>query len=197
MIAYEENPVECQRLASSQGYTTICLQEISDTEQPAFGLYATTSAAGLWLVSADGHLSNPSSHHKLSWVENRSSEEGFLNSRMNQPHEAILVIRGTQSIQDVVTDIRAAPAAFPPPHEEILKTIYGTSSGGGGGGIRSRGADSDSSMHGSDICTPSKIGSSLVSFLSLLYPSLHISFVCRSGNGSQIQIPPPMRVEVS
>jgi hypothetical protein len=151
MIAYEENPVECQRLASSQGYSTICLQETSETEQPAFGLYATSSAAGMWLIGTDGNLSNASPQKKLSWVENTPSLS-HDSSRMSQPHEVILVIRGTQSIQDVVTDIRAAPAAFPPPTEEILKTIYGTTGTGTG-----------MTTEGSDICTPSKIGSSLVS----------------------------------
>lgn len=154
MIAYEENPVECQRLALSQGYSTICVQELSDTEQPAFGLYASSSAAGMWIVGDDGKLLNTTDlpRSNLSWVQN-SSPTNHASPSFN---EVILVIRGTQSIQDVVTDIRAAPAEFPPPQDEILKTIYGTYS------------HSLEMTKVSDICTPSKIGSSQVSQLSFL-----------------------------
>jgi hypothetical protein len=161
MIAYEENPAECQRLAMSQGYSTVCVQEISDTEQPAFGLYGSTSAAGMWRVGDDGKLLNVSSNThappsaKLSWVQNTaplSPEDDSHPLDPNSLHEVILVIRGTQSIQDVVTDIRAAPAEFPPPQEEILKAIYGA---------YSHSLDSTKGAL-SEICTPSKIGSSQV-----------------------------------
>lgn len=155
MIAYEENPAECQRLAISQGYSTICVQEISDTEQPAFGLYASSSAAGMWMIGNDGKLLNATTdlqNSKLSWVQNQSPAEDENTRAFN---EVILVIRGTQSIQDVVTDIRAAPAEFPPPQDEILKTIYGAYS------------HSFEVAKVSDICTPSKIGSTQVSLISL------------------------------
>jgi hypothetical protein len=39
--------------------------------------------------------------------------------------EAVLAIRGTKTIQDLVTDIRAAPQEFPPPAEDIAGALNG------------------------------------------------------------------------
>jgi hypothetical protein len=41
----------------------------------------------------------------------------------------VLVIRGTQTIQDVVTDIRAAPQMFPPSADEVDAALRGTAQG--------------------------------------------------------------------
>lgn len=49
-----------------------------------------------------------------------------LQQQSNAPRfsqEAILAIRGTHSIQDVVTDIRAIPEAFPPSDDEIMSYL--------------------------------------------------------------------------
>lgn len=43
--------------------------------------------------------------------------------RKESKKEAVLVIRGTKSIHDVVTDIRAAPQHFPPSSEEIAIAV--------------------------------------------------------------------------
>lgn len=97
MLAYEEDPTECQRMAAMQGYTALCIREVSKPEEPAFSLYATT-------------LDNSSGSDHINTMEK----------------EVVLAIRGTSSVHDVVTDIRAAPAMFPPTPEEIMHMIYGS-----------------------------------------------------------------------
>lgn len=161
MIAYEENPAECNRLAISQGYSTICVQETSDTEQPAFGLYITSSATGMWEVGEDGKLINIGLdiNGRSSWntKNNRYYNNTSNNNSKNNSHEAILVIRGTQSIQDVVTDIRASPVSFPPPRDEILKAIYGGSySDKDENNNSNNSSSSNNNING--IFTPSRIG---------------------------------------
>jgi hypothetical protein len=104
MLAYVEAPTDCQRMAATQGYTSLCIQEVSSAEQPAFALYAS---------STDGDAAE--SESKINRGSRRPKEK-----------EVVLVIRGTSSIHDVVTDIRAAPVAFPPSREEIMQTIYGS-----------------------------------------------------------------------
>lgn len=149
MIAYEDKPAECQRMASTQGYTLLCMQETSEPEQPAFGLYATTSAAGRWTVGEDGKLSevlkSPGAGEPKHCQLDESPEYG-------DNKEVVLVIRGTHSVQDVVTDIRNAPTAFPPPEEEIMRAIYGV--------YHSDSYIGSASASGSDICIASQIGSS-------------------------------------
>jgi hypothetical protein len=54
------------------------------------------------------------------------------NAQEPAQREAVLVIRGTQTIQDVVTDIRAAPQFFPPPADEVDAALRGSSSGSAG-----------------------------------------------------------------
>ena len=89
-IAYEEDSFECQRLAKSQGWTTVYTNTHSAPEEPAYVLLATD-------------LSQPNITRK----------------------EVVVTIRGTKSIQDLVTDIRATPFEFPPNAEEIRKALSG------------------------------------------------------------------------
>ena len=131
MLAYEESPTECQRLAANHGYKALCIQEVSHPEEPSFALYAT---------SLDD--STVAEHDK----------------------EVVLVIRGTSSIHDVVTDIRAAPAAFPPTREEIMHTIYGFHSTPEPDLARSR------DEHDDDVCIPLQIENTQVRlFLERLF----------------------------
>lgn len=88
-IAYEENSFECQRLAKSQGWSTIYINAHSAPEEPAYVLLASD-----------------------------------LSQNITRK-EVVVTIRGTKSIQDLVTDIRAAPYEFPPNSEEIVKALSG------------------------------------------------------------------------
>ena len=53
-----------------------------------------------------------------------SSGEGEPSS-LRAKREAVLVIRGTHTIQDVVTDLRATPIVFPPSKEDIDGILSG------------------------------------------------------------------------
>lgn len=109
-IVYEANPVDCQRLAKSQGWDTIYTnsESVLQPEQPVFTLFG----------------SEVGGHHHQHHQQNANKKTGGNRSRTARK-EAVLAIRGTQSIQDVVTDIRAAPQEFPPPAEEIAAALNG------------------------------------------------------------------------
>lgn len=115
--------MECQRIGWLQGWELICCQSTAAPEQPAYALFATDVAL---------HLKE-AAKKKRRFVEERSLQHGLgkaSNSKLasdaeslngskrktihNKRKEAALVIRGTYSIHDVVTDIRATPAEFPP-----------------------------------------------------------------------------------
>eukprot|EP00596_Hydrurales_sp_CCMP1899_P009831 CAMPEP_0119037604 /NCGR_PEP_ID=MMETSP1177-20130426/6057_1 /TAXON_ID=2985 /ORGANISM="Ochromonas sp, Strain CCMP1899" /LENGTH=1390 /DNA_ID=CAMNT_0006999107 /DNA_START=105 /DNA_END=4274 /DNA_ORIENTATION=+ len=82
-VIYEESPVNMQRLALYQGWTTILISSLSKPEQPAYAIFAT--------------------------------REGRK--------QVVLAVRGTSSIHDIVTDIRATPENFPPSKEEINEIL--------------------------------------------------------------------------
>ncbi len=93
-MSYEESAVECQRLASLQGFQLLIFSGDSDPEKPAFSIY---SSIGPCDASSGG----------------------------SSCREAVLVIRGTHTIQDVVTDLRATPVIFPPSKDEIDGILSG------------------------------------------------------------------------
>lgn len=133
MLAYVETPTECQRVAATQGYKSLCIQEVSNAEEPAFALYASTT---------DGDMATNESKANKGSVWEREKE-------------VVLVIRGTSSIHDVVTDIRAAPVAFPPSREEIMQAIYGSRS-------KSSPTATRHSNHETEVCIPSQIANTQV-----------------------------------
>lgn len=93
---YEQSEIECQRLAFSQGWCTILCCVDSAPEQPAYALFANQDRANI------------------------------NSKRTNEIRpEIVLAIRGTSSVQDVVTDIRSAPHKFPPSSQEIDDAISG------------------------------------------------------------------------
>lgn len=122
MLVYEENPVECQRIATTQGYSCICAETISGAEKPAFGIYVSNNAQDK-TAPVDPFLP-PTPPHRSNSDEDCSSKGYDFKFHRCKPKEVVLTIRGTLSIHDVVTDIRAAPHPFPPSHEEILSLIY-------------------------------------------------------------------------
>jgi Lipase (class 3) len=48
--------------------------------------------------------------------------------RDGERKEVVLAVRGTASVEDIVTDIRAAPQQFPPEEEDISKALFPTPS---------------------------------------------------------------------
>ena len=46
--------------------------------------------------------------------------------------EMVLAVRGTNSVQDLVTDVRATPSSFPPSDEEVFRTVHGLPAREGG-----------------------------------------------------------------
>jgi hypothetical protein len=91
LLAYEESAVECQRIASLQGWDTITVHQVSEPEKPGYAIYATKRSS---IATSD-------------------------------TKEVVVVIRGTHSVHDLVTDIRAAPHHFPPKQEAIRRIIGG------------------------------------------------------------------------
>jgi hypothetical protein len=114
---YEENPVDCQRLAKLQGWDTIFTNMESELapEQPCYALLGAAEPV-------DG--SGVQAMRSTASGEKSANDHGRKHPR----REAVLVIRGTQTIQDVVTDIRAAPQFFPPPADEVDAALRGSSS---------------------------------------------------------------------
>ena len=112
-FAYLPSPVDCERLAHAVGYDTLFFHNelqhssssmLNEAERPAFVLLA----------------SSHSSHTSTS-TSTGSTGTGSMGSMSSFPKEktAILAIRGTQTVQDIVTDIRAEPVSFPPDGECI------------------------------------------------------------------------------
>ena len=92
VAVYMSDEVECQRLAASQGWATIVAELEAVPEVPAFALFASPASA------ASDH-------------DDEDGAEGGTNTVRNR--EAVLAIRGTKSLNDIVTDIRCEPVAFP------------------------------------------------------------------------------------
>ena len=121
---YEESPLECQRLATSQGWCTILCCTESAPEQPAYSLFATDHSS-----HTDNTTDNKQTHtatiantttdnthptHTTDTKVNSNSSGNSNSSVSKKKKEAVLAIRGTSSVQDIVTDIRSAPHKFPP-----------------------------------------------------------------------------------
>lgn len=196
-IIYEENPVDCQRLAKLQGvcnlsfsvlvsvcsvlfcycarfilhcnkniipvhvpvscfvinyifsfvpagWDTIFTNSESDLapEQPCYTLFGasfppeertSTKTSQNTNVHSNANSKEAGSEKTHTGARSHPSTEQIPLQRP-AVLEAVLVIRGTQTIQDVVTDIRAAPAHFPPPASEVEAALRGCSAGSTGDG---------------------------------------------------------------
>lgn len=94
---YCESEVECQRMGLLQGFDLLCCELTSAPEQPAYALLGTS----------------PDLEVGVSRVQQLRGNGSAKDAKLRK--EVILAIRGTNSVQDVVTDIRANPIHFPPP----------------------------------------------------------------------------------
>lgn len=127
------------------GWDTIFTNSENDLapEQPCYTLFGASfppeESASSKNNSANG-IHNNNAHSKETSSEKASKQSEPITSKEKPPLqrpavlEAVLVIRGTQTIQDVVTDIRAAPAHFPPPATEVEAALRGSSGAGGADG---------------------------------------------------------------
>lgn len=87
--SYQTDPVECQRIAYTQGWTLLYTETNSQPEQPAYSVFCSQGRNG------------------------KASKE------------VCLTVRGTSSVHDVVTDIRAVPQEFPPSINHIRCALLG------------------------------------------------------------------------
>jgi pimeloyl-ACP methyl ester carboxylesterase len=102
-IVYENNELDMRRLGKYHGLELLCSNVATEEneelrrrpEQPVYALFVPQAPAN----------SSTSTESRIS--------------------EAVLAIRGTQSVQDVITDVRARPIRFPPPEHTILDLLRG------------------------------------------------------------------------
>ena len=141
-FVYNKSPVDTQRLASSQGWTTLYIKDSTEPEQPAFALFASPrvpSADNTEFSSPESKSAPPEMFSKYHFLPSRMRAGQFAStcssstSKRNEIEKiAVLAIRGTSSVHDFVTDIRAAPMEFPPGVDEIRESLYGPKSKGPG-----------------------------------------------------------------
>eukprot|EP01034_Spumella_vulgaris_P023030 gene23030-29219_t len=139
-IVYEVNPVDCQRLARSQGWEMVFSNAETklEPEQPCYALFANELPNRMHQTSPENSSYTSSIHHtppastgvKSININSRAAHaqrSGIPTKQAKQimRKEAVLAIRGTKTIQDVVTDIRAAPQEFPPSNEDINGALNG------------------------------------------------------------------------
>lgn len=130
--------MDCQRLAKLQGWDTIFTNAETDLapEQPCYTLFGASfpeqderCASDATKGESSRNKPTPATATAVFASTTTAAEKGSTVPPLRKPAvlEAVLVIRGTQTIQDVVTDIRAAPLVFPPPAEEVDAALRGTS----------------------------------------------------------------------
>eukprot|EP01038_Epipyxis_sp_PR26KG_P009273 gene9273-12493_t len=126
-IIYELDPMDAQRLAKSQGWSLIFTNTEAELgpEQPGYSLFATdlSPPSNHWRYSSNSHKKDATTNLIAINSKNNANESKTNNHMIRK--EAVLAIRGTQTIQDVVTDIRAAPQHFPPDFEVIKAALRG------------------------------------------------------------------------
>ena len=99
-IVYEESLEDMQRLALTQGWSTILISSNSAPEQPAYALFASGG--------------------------DTDRKDIKIGIDVRERKEVVLVVRGTASVQDIVTDIRAAPQRFPCSIDDIARALAPT-----------------------------------------------------------------------
>ena len=123
---YEESPSECQRVAASQNWVTIYSCNESAAEKPAYALFASIQPAATdnvhQTISSQSQTSRNNNNNNTTSANNNNTNNNTTNTIKK---EVVLAIRGTYSIHDLVTDIRAAPHKFPPSEVDINDALNG------------------------------------------------------------------------
>eukprot|EP01035_Chromulina_nebulosa_P021317 gene21317-27619_t len=116
--AYMESLVESQRLAGLQGWELIYGETISAPERPAYSLFGTDIRSFRTNKSKSNHDDSRLLQHGLgdNHINKHVTKQPTKQKKekITYRKEIVLAIRGTHTIQDVVTDIRASPVEFPP-----------------------------------------------------------------------------------
>jgi pimeloyl-ACP methyl ester carboxylesterase len=102
-IVYENNELDMRRLGKYHGLELLC-SNVSAEDNEELRRRPEQPVYALFVPQAPPNPSTSTASHKS---------------------EAIVAIRGTQSVQDVVTDVRARPIRFPPPDHTILDLLHG------------------------------------------------------------------------
>jgi hypothetical protein len=111
---YQESSVECQRISKHQGWSLIYYVSLPAPEQPVYALFGSNRTTAASNGNSNGNPdSNNNAGARLAGTSDRPAKE------------VVLAIRGTHSVHDIVTDIRAAPQHFPPPLKEVEDAING------------------------------------------------------------------------
>ena len=112
---YADQECDCQRIALSQGWTTVFVNSTSAPEQPAYGLF----------VTKDTPFSNTNISNSTTNSTTHQDKKKDPTSSSSSRGEIVVAIRGTLTIQDIVTDIRTAPQRIPPDAEDIDSAFSG------------------------------------------------------------------------
>ena len=107
-------------MAASQGWATLYVKHTTEPEQPAFVLFASMRSDVTGSNSACMETEVP----QTSYFPLRGHIAGTF-ATPNDEKVAVLAIRGTSSVHDIVTDIRAAPDTFPPEEKDIKQALFG------------------------------------------------------------------------
>jgi hypothetical protein len=94
---YAEQEEELQRLAGCRGWDTLFCSLRAAPEQPAYAVFAR-----------------------------RDTGRERCGGGAGEVGEVVVAIRGTASMQDIATDVRAAPHRFPPSTEEVDEALEGS-----------------------------------------------------------------------
>lgn len=121
----DEDPSACEELEEEE------LDDIIRFAPLALSaVYEESSADVQRLALAQGwatvFISSQSAPEQPAYALFASADE--RGERDGVRKEVVLAVRGTASVEDIVTDIRAAPQRFPPEDEDISKALFPTPS---------------------------------------------------------------------
>lgn len=128
---YNDSVVECQRIGNLQGWDLIFSELTSAPERPAYALFGENVIHKVNEAKArmsKPSFTDPSLRHGVGKSNDSSAsrDETFIGSSYDGPRlqtkfrkEIVLAIRGTNSIHDIVTDLRAAAEEFSSPEEDV------------------------------------------------------------------------------
>lgn len=112
--------------------TLVTEEEVEEFSSHDLNLAIHIAPLALKAVYEDSETENQRIAQSQGWsliyceTQSKPEQPSFsLYATKNKGKRAVLAIRGTHSIEDVVTDIRAAPWAFPPSEYVVSKAIQG------------------------------------------------------------------------
>jgi hypothetical protein len=123
--ADDEDPSACEEIEEEELDDVIRFAPLALS-----AVYEESSADVQRLAHAQGwatiFISSQSAPEQPAYALFASATE--RGKRDGERKEVVLAVRGTASVEDIVTDIRAAPQQFPPDEEDISKALFPTPS---------------------------------------------------------------------